>query len=187
MTGNRVAEAVIIAALPIAIFFGGVWVMSKLSGYPQAKERFLALPQQDRKPLNQRLHYDVAAVQRRWEGLQEAVQVERRLLEVDLVFPLLYCAAFVTSLVWAWASLGRPIHPAWLLAPVVITLLADWTENLVLLDQLRRYLAVGAPALQAGWIRIASLATALKLLFFSGTTLAIWGLAGQLLRQAFKP
>jgi hypothetical protein len=55
------------------------------------------------------------------------------------------------------------------MAPVAITVLADWTENLVQLAQLGRYCS--AQPLQAGWIRVASAATSLKLSFFTASSL----------------
>lgn len=88
-------------------------------------------------------------------------------------FPFFYGAALATSLLILWALLGRSFNPGWVLAPVVITLLADWTENLVLLVQLRRYAESGARGLNAGWIQVASVATILKLVFFVASSLLI--------------
>ncbi|HXO29397.1 MAG TPA: hypothetical protein VOA80_18755 [Thermoanaerobaculia bacterium] len=71
---------------------------------------------------------------------------------------------------------------------MAITVLADWTENLVQLAQLSRYSAGGAPALQAAWIRVASAATSLKLTFFSASSLLLLTfVAMALLRFARKP
>jgi len=50
------------------------------------------------------------------------------------------------------------------MGPVAVTVLADWTENLLQLGQLRRYTEDGEAGLQPGWIRIASAATNLKML-----------------------
>ena len=50
--------------------------------------------------------------------------------------------------------------------PVVIAMLADWTENLVQLEQLARYSGKCAQGLDARSIQIASFATRTKLTFF---------------------
>jgi hypothetical protein len=90
-------------------------------------------------------------------------------------------------LLLGWAWLGRPFHPAWLWVPIVVTLLADWIENLVQLGQMDRYLTMGKEALQPDWIRIASAATALKLVFFYGSWLLLFYSVAAVLYTAFKP
>ncbi len=147
-----------------------------------------ALPAHDRvaeakvgEPLQQKLRgYDVAYVGSYWGGLKEARASERMLLVVDLAFPLLYGGAFAMVVLFAWSTLG--LHPAWLpglLAPVLIAVAADWTENLVLLGQLGRFEIAGS--LSASWIRVASTATSLKLVFVGlslvetiGLAVAVW-------------
>jgi hypothetical protein len=172
MTGNLILRAILMLALPAAVFFGGVAIMKKVTDYQQVKNRASSAPNPcDRKPLDQRLGYDAGAVDRYWGALDGARTAEQHFLEVDLLFPFLYGGALAASLLLAWSMLGRPFSPAWIMAPVAITMLADWTENLVQLAQLRRYSTGGAHALQAGWIRVASAATSLKLTFFSASSL----------------
>jgi hypothetical protein len=108
--------------------------------------------------------YDVGYVERYWENLKGARISERKLLVVDLAFPLLYGGAFAMVVLFAWSMLG--FHPGWLLAllaPVLIGIAADWSENLVLLAQLGRFEKTGSSS--AGWIRLASTATTLKWVF----------------------
>lgn len=174
---NLAVKAVVVLALPIVVFLAGAIVMQTLSG------RTLG----DREPLNQRVRgYDAAAVKRHWEILKndEVLEAEQCFLELDLAFPLLYGGALAASLLIAWKALGLPFGRAWLIAPVAITILSDWTENLIQLGQLRRF--IDGKALQASLIQIASVATILKLLFFGVSFLMVAGLAGIIFARAQK-
>ena len=174
-----VLRAAVIVALPALVFFGGAEIMTRLSGRARVAQRLARLPEADRKPLNQRPHYDRAAVERQWAALDEdadALAAEARFLELDLVFPLLYGGAFAAALLMAWAALGRPFNPAWLIALVGVTVISDWTENLLILQQLTRYTTRGAPALDSTRIAVASGATLVKLAgaaALSGLTLVL--------------
>src|SRR3954465_10963180 len=142
---------------------GSFRIESKLSDrdYVTQQLRQSAAPE-DQKPVQQRLGYDVGAVNRHWGAFDNtALGLERRFLKLDLVFPFLYGAALSASSLRAWATLGRPFRPWWLMAPVAVTVLADWTENLVQLGQPRHYTEGGEAGLQPGWIRIPSPATIL--------------------------
>jgi hypothetical protein len=171
-------NVIIMLTLPVVVFLLGRWVMSEMSNRQYVMQRLEAAAKDDRKPLNVRLGYDLHAVSRHWAVLKEAtlLRAEQRFLELDLIFPFFYGAALATSLLMAWAALGRPFSPAWLIAPVAITVLADWTENLVQLRQLSRYIDGGEAALQSGWIQLASVATVMKLVFFVGSSLFLGGL-----------
>lgn len=164
MLGHLI-KVVMLLTLPTLVFYGGVQIMSKLSGradvMKQLREKLKA---SDAKPLNQRMTgYDLEAVSRHWGALDQAARTsEERFLEMDLVFPFFYGGALAGALLFAWAALGRPFHPAWLVAPVAITVVADWIENLVQIGQLRRYVQSGTAGLQSGWIQIASAATMMK-------------------------
>src|SRR5688572_1996639 len=106
----------LILAVPAVVFFGGAEIMTRLSGRARVVQRFAQLPEAaDRKPLNQRLHYDKSAVERHWSALRSdprALAAEARFLEMDLVFPLVYGSAFAAALLLAWAFAGRPFNPA---------------------------------------------------------------------------
>jgi hypothetical protein len=186
---NLSVKVIIMLALPLTVFLGGLWVMSKISDqdYVTQRLRQWAAPE-DQKPLQQRLGYDAGAMTRYWGALDNtALRLEQHFLELDLAFPFLYGAAVSASLLIAWATLGRPFHPAWLIAPVAVTVFADWTENLVQLGQLRRYIEDGQVGLQPGWIQIASAATILKILFFSGASLFLVGLIISVIGRALRP
>jgi hypothetical protein len=168
-------QAAGLLALPAAVFCGGVWAMSRLPGRDHVARRLSELPDPaDRKPLNRRFGYGGRAVRRHWGALDDrALRAERHLLRLDLAFPLAYGAAFAVSLVMAWEALGRPHSAAWPLLPVALAMLADWTENLVQLGQLGRFVDGGDDALQPSWIRVASTATAVKLLASGMTSVVL--------------
>ena len=76
-----------------------------------------------------------------------------------------------------WRTLG------WLVA---VAVLADWTENLLLLTQMHRYIEGGGSALQSAWIALASVATTLKLTVFVVTSLVVLALSGTMSLRALK-
>ena len=162
--------------LPALVFVSGVVIMRIVSGHDYVNRRLRerAAPE-DRRGLNMRTRgYDVPAVNRHWGALDEkALDRERRFLQVDLAFPIFYGAAFADALLRAGASVGTSFPPVWFLAPVAVTVIADWTENLIHLAQLRLFRQSGSAGLQSDWIRVASSATIVKLLFFWGTLLLL--------------
>jgi len=176
--GKTFGTVIVMLALPIAVFFGGVWAMSQWSGRQSVPGQM---------PLNRRWHYDASAVESYWKALSESgFRAEKRLLELDLVFPFFYGGALATGMLLGWAALGRTFSPAWLLAPVAVTILADWTENLVHLRAMSRWIAPDKIAEEAGWVRVATTATTIKLVFFYGSLLTIASLALVLLVRAFR-
>jgi hypothetical protein len=174
-----IGDVLLVVLLPAVVFVAGARLMTVWTGREQVTarlERHAAVD--ERKPLNQRLGYDVAAVARHWGALDaESLERERRFLSLDLFFPLFYGAALAVSLLLG-ARLAFPaMNPAWLLAPVTIVVVSDWIENLVQLGQLRRFVEGGAAALQASSIAIASMATIVKLTSFTAASLLCVALA----------
>ena len=173
--------------LPLVAYFGAGAVMLIASGHTyvtrQLKE---SQTPGNHTQLNMRLKgYDRTDVAQLWDILDErGLKLERRFLQMDLLFPIFYAGAFVVALRQVWAELGRRFSLLFVIAPAVITALADWAENLVQLAQLRRYVENGSDGLQEGWIQLASAATVTKLLFFFGTLgllvyLAIYRVVGR--------
>jgi hypothetical protein len=168
--------------LPVIAYFGAGLIMIVASSHTYVKEQLKEkAPPNNRTQLNMRLQgYDTADVAQLWDVLdRRALDSERRFLQLDLLFPLFYGGAFLLALLRVRRDLDQAFSPLWLIAPVAITALADWTENLIHLAQLRSYLEKGNEGLQAGWIQIASAATMTKIVFFVGTLvllicLAIW-------------
>lgn len=175
---NFVVKAIVLVALPFVVFFFGADLMAKLGGRQQITQRLSDQAKADRTGLGLRIFgYDLEAVSRRWAALDpDTRQLERRSLELDLMFPFFYGGALAAALLLAWAALDRPFRPVWLILPVAVTIVADWIENLVQLAQLRLFDASGKAGLQSGWIKIASAATTTKLVFYCGSTLLLLGL-----------
>src|SRR5690349_4113765 len=112
--GKLIAEVILIVALPAGAFLGGGWLMSEVSGRARTIQLLAKTEPADRKPLYRRLTYDVNAVKRHWGALDSAaLRAERRFLQLDLVFPLLYGAALAFCLLMAWDALGRGFNPAY--------------------------------------------------------------------------
>ena len=176
---NFVVKAVILLALPTIVISGGAYIMSKLSGREQVTQRLQGHAKtEDRRPLGFRvLGYNPEEVKSHWSALDPGtLKLERRALEIDLIFPFLYGGALAAALLLAWVALGRPFQPVWLILPVAITVVADWVENLVQLSQLRLFDVSGKDGLQSGWIQIASAATTTKLVFYFSSSLLLIGL-----------
>ncbi len=179
-----VVKVALMVSLPLVVFLAGSRLMAKVSKQEHVLQRLSRLPDpDDRKLLNKRFGgYDAAAVARHWGALDiTALGDQRWALEMDLLFPVCYGAAFLASLLFAWATLGRPFDFYWLLAPVGVTILADWTENTFQQVQLQRYTEDPASGLQPGFVQIASAATMIKLGSFSAMILLLAALLFRLL------
>lgn len=163
------ARAVFAVTLPLAVFLGGAWLLTTASGRSQ-----VPAPPVEARPLNQRLGYSATDVGEYWRAFDAAgLAAERRMLELDLVFPFAYGGALAAGLLAAWAGLGRGFNPAWIIGLVGIGVLADWTENLVQLAQMERFARDGPQGLQAAWIAVASAATVAKLVSLALASLAL--------------
>lgn len=165
--------------IPTVVFAVFALLMMDLTGRNQ-------FPQTDdpaSMPLNSRITgYDTVDVSEYWHWLgTDGRATEKRFLQADLVFPILYGAGLLAGLLLASADGNRRLGKGWLIAPVFITVLADWTENLVQLNQFSRY--TKNISLQTIWIQIASFATSIKLFFFIGSAILILVLCGRLLRK----
>jgi hypothetical protein len=178
--GTLIVRAIVLLLLPAAVFLGVGYLMQQLSGHEQVTEHLRQKLGVEKLPKGLGLRptgYDLAAVKAYWGALSpEALGAERSMLELDLIFPFLYGAAFAGALLCAWLALGRPFQPVWIMAPVIINVVADWTENLIQLCQLKLF--TSGAALQPGWIQIASGATMVKIFFFCGSYLFLACLVG---------
>jgi hypothetical protein len=135
--------------------------MMRVTGRAKFRQRRSVLQS---KPLNFRLRgYDVDSAQAYWDWLgPEGRAAETRFLKADMVFPLWYGALLLTGTLLAWRYLGQPSSLVLFVLPVVVTVLADWVENLVHLHVLSHY---GEP-IRAAEITLASWGTSVKLIFF---------------------
>jgi hypothetical protein len=78
------------------------------------------------------------------------------------------------SFLLAWESLERPFRRRWFLVPLAGAVVADWTENLLHLQQLRDF--VSNEPIHANLIGVASAATILKLVCLAISALLIYSL-----------
>lgn len=171
---NRIAllKIFVILAIPTALFFVVGNAMMEYTGRNQFDSNA-----PEAVPLNFRIAgYDLAHVIAYWDGLgMEGRIAEQRFLQADLFFPLLYGGSLLVSSLFVWSWLGRPFSRFWLFAPVIITVLTDWTENFIHLRQLERYLQ--GKTLASGWLEVASMATSIKIVFFSASAFLLVVLA----------
>lgn len=172
---SRVLFALLIVGVPVAVSLGVGKAMQVYSG----RERLSASGAA--KPLYQRWGYTPAEVVAYWKEVSRqasgrGLAVERRFQELDLLYPFVYGGLLAAALLLAWVRLGRGFSPAWVLLPVALLMLCDWTENVVQLAQLTRY-EHGKP-LASHWIQVASIATMLKLALLGLVGMELIGLAG---------
>jgi hypothetical protein len=168
-----VARIVVALLLPALVFVAGAQLMSRWTNHELVRGRLVRDLPNDPTPLNMRFGYDVETARAVWSSLDNpAVQdSEQKFLMFDLVFPLVYGAALAGGLLLARSAAKLPINPKWLIALVGVTILADWTENLTQLLQLRQFIV--EQRLDAGAIALASAATMVKLTFFTASAVGI--------------
>ena len=178
---NLIVRAIVLLVLPTVVILSGGYLMQRLSGREQIDERLAGSP--EGRGLGIRFTgYDSKAVSARWKALgtddlskprPDLLKYERRGLELDLIFPFLYGGILAASLLCAWVALARPFAAVWLILPVAITVLADWTENLIQLGQLNLFEKSHGAVLQPAWIQVASVATMAKWFFLCGSSLLL--------------
>jgi hypothetical protein len=177
--GTLIIKAIALLSLPLVVFVLGGELMLRLSDPGRLRDK--VQKEKNLDGLGLRLQgYNLEAIKEYWGALKRepgALDAERRMLEIDLVFPFVYGAGFAVSLLLAWAALGRPFHPVWILAPLFIEVVADWIENLIQLGQVRLF-AGSEGVLQPGWVQIASVATSVKVALFCVSYLLVVGLVG---------
>jgi len=152
---DAVLRSLAIFFFPVVVFVAGAGLMGVL-----APGRKVA----GQKPLNQRWGgYTKSEVDGYWRALGDQGQrAEQRFLKLDLVFPAVYGAALCASLVATGRMVGGPVL-VWPIVLVVLSMAADWVENLVQIDQLRAYREHGEAGLSPRRIQVASIATVVKL------------------------
>jgi hypothetical protein len=172
-----IVKAIALLSLPLVVFVLGGELMLRLSDPGQLRDK--VQKEKNLDGLGLRLQgYKFEVIEKYWDALKAepgALDAERRMLEIDLVFPLVYGAGFAAALMLAWAALGRPFHPVWILTPLFVEVVADWIENLIQLGQVRLF-AGSDGVLQPGWIQVASIATSVKVALFCVSYLLVLGL-----------
>lgn len=175
---DKIFIALLALGFPVVVLLGGDEVLSTASGRSAATHQLTDGKQDTPKPLNLRwFGYGTDAAKTYWCWLKSAGRdAERTFLTMDLLFPLFYGGALAASLGWVWMTLGRPFHPAWIIAPLAMIAMADWTENLIQLAQLRHYVPSDESRIQDLWIHLSSCATIIKLWLTSGLYMSLIGL-----------
>ena len=147
--------------------------MGRISGRSAIEQQLPSHPvDPNARPLNQRLFgYSVDDVMRYWllfKRVPGGIESERVSLKLDLMFPFAYGAAMAASLLLSAHWLGKDLPPYFMLVFLAVGLLADWVENVTLLDQLDRFNSEPPLELQTLWIMTASVATTSKLVCVAG-------------------
>ncbi len=175
---HMILKAFLSVGFPVAVLLGGSWMISQVSGRTAAMNRLTEETQDNPKPLNLRwFGYGTEAAKKYWSWLKPAGrQAEEKFLTLDMLFPLFYGGALAASLWWVWMALDQPFHPAWIIAPLAVIAMADWTENLIQLAQLRHYVSSNESPIQNLWIQLSSVATMIKLWLTSGLYISLIGL-----------
>lgn len=91
------------------------------------------------------------------------LQYEKKYQTLDLIFPLVYGCTLIFCIYMYASWLGRLNLLLWLISPVVITMLADWLENSMMLKQLHLYTKGNLSLMSEQAIAIASYATQVKI------------------------
>lgn len=156
-------KALLVLLVPIGLMFVVGIFMMRATGRAQFRQR-RKIPAST--PLNFRMRgYDTAAATAYWAWLGEAgCEAERRFLWADMLYPVWYGGLFLAGMCYAWMELGQPFAFAWLTIPVIFAVFADWLENCLHLLQMARFNS--GRSIQGQGIRLASLGTTIKLVFF---------------------
>jgi hypothetical protein len=180
-------KALALIAIPVATFLMGAAGMEYFAhrGFVEIGVREATDPS-DRKPLNRRLFgYNAKQIERYWAQFDNGgLALEQRRLEIDLLFPFFYGASLLGPLIFAWISIKRPFAPIFVVAPVSITIIADWTENIIQLNLLRQFQSPEGQLVDSMWANVASIATSTKLTFFVGSALFLLVLVGKMVSSA---
>ena len=140
------------------LFFAGLWLAP-------GGIRSLARRAGGEHQVDVGLSYDARTLYRLLDAYGEDGRHQyRRILGIDLVFPLVYGTTVCLTALW----LGASTHPvAGLMAPAIaVAALADWAEDLLLLLILRLY-----PVRRDDLARRAAIATRIKMLAIGATGL----------------
>lgn len=151
---------------PLAVLIGGLLYFR---GRPEQHDIRARVGSETRFRLG---FYGPRTIEERWRALEgragqtDLRAAERRLLLIDLAFPPIYGGALAMGLVVAWWKGGKQIDLCLVLAPAIVAVVTDWTENLALL---------GASGRTSRWIHLAGIATAVKNLgILAAVGLLLW-------------
>jgi hypothetical protein len=176
-------SVIIVTLIPIVSFIIGNLVICQLAGLKNMSRVLSSSSIEDKSLLNTRIYgYNKSHVLEYWNALacdEMALNSERKSLRVDLFFPLLYGLTTIYSSWYLWNTLDKPkpLPILLFLLPMMITMIADWVENITLLKQLKQFTQNGDEGLQNRSIHLASIATQVKLVSFVIAYLLLFWLA----------
>jgi hypothetical protein len=181
-----VCTGLALVVVPLVAFTGGAWAMGRLARRFVMTRDLEVLPARHQKLLNTRFGgYRAAAVRRHWGALsKDGLAVARRLLKIDLAFPIVYAGSLFASLWCAWNWFGRSFT-GWLVLPFALLAIADWTENTVQLRLLPTE-PTTSPDVPGGPLAVASWATRIKLCLFTACLIVVIG-AGAVVALKARP
>lgn len=174
-------------ALPILVIIVAGKLMVEVSGRDRVVESISGKPEDFPKALQSRFYgYNAAEAKTYWDALRdEGRKAEIRLLQFDLLFPLLYGAALAFSVMTLWSALDIRTSMAWFLVPVIAAVITDWIETAILLQQVKNFDSTGT--FDAGQIQVASIATIAKSISIALSALLIISFAVMLLSRDRGP
>jgi fumarate reductase subunit C len=177
-------SVITVTLIPIVSFIIGNLIIDQLAESKNVR-RVLRHSQiiKDKLPLNFRIYgYNKSHASEYWRVLtsdESALKSEGKSLRLDFFFILLYGLTTIYSSWYLWNTLDKlkPLPIVLILLPIIITMIADCVENTTLLKQLEQFTKSGDEGLQYRSIRLASIATQVKLVSFVIAYLVLFWLA----------
>ena len=180
---SRVLNRFIALGDPIEVLVGGGSILPHPRGRAAVTISLTPGEQKAQERLNlRRSGYGTEAAKACWLWLTcTAHESGEKFLTLHLLFPFVYGGTLAANLWWVWVAVGRPFHPAWIMAPLAMMLAAEWTEHFIQRAQLRPYVSSNDDPLPTLWIQISSCATMVKLWLTFGLYVSLVGLVVKLI------
>ena len=182
---SMIQKVIVACESPLAVLLGDDRVLVRASGRSVPINQPVGMEAESPMTTSLDLRwfgYGTSMARKYWTWLAAARrQAERTFLTLDMLFPVFYGGALAASLSWIWVTLDRPFHPAWIVAPLAVILIADWTEQLIDLAQLCQYASVNTGHLDGLWIRLSGCSTTIKLWLTCGLYMSLVDLVVKLI------
>jgi len=166
------AWSVLVWLFPFMVFAAGAWLQRKLSNIGSFSLRITD------KLLHLRWQgYDALLAKKQFKELgDDGLRAYRLMLFFDMFLPFFYAPALAASLIEAFrltksSPIGLEQLCPWVLGLPLVTALADWLENTLLLRQIGRFQA--HMDLRVSGVRAASVATIVKLTAFTASAMVL--------------
>ncbi|HVF31090.1 MAG TPA: hypothetical protein VNA22_08970 [Pyrinomonadaceae bacterium] len=153
-------------ALPIVVLLFGGWLMLEVSGRNRIAIQASLAADPLPKSLASRIGgYNAEDALTYWNKLDDdGRRAELTFLQIDLLFAVFYSAALAFSIITVWTAGDFRFNPTLLMIPVVVALVADWTETAIHMKHLQGsgIKALLAKDIDPTAIKVASIATVTK-------------------------